>query len=191
MVTMKIIGLAGTNGSGKDTVAQILSEDYGFFVVSATEMLEDELKKRGLAFERENKRKVGNEWREELGLSAIVDKAIEQAESGGSSKLVVGSLRHPAEAQKVKELDGIVVWVDADPHKRYERIQQNNRGRVEDKKTFEQFLQEEQDEMHSTGSAAEIVGAEVKEIADVFIENNLDYPTLKQNVSKSISRYVN
>ena len=60
---MKIIGLAGTNGSGKDTVAQILSDDYGFFVVSATEMLEDELKNRDLPFERENKRKVGNEWR--------------------------------------------------------------------------------------------------------------------------------
>ncbi|HEX5798127.1 MAG TPA: AAA family ATPase, partial [Candidatus Saccharimonadales bacterium] len=108
---MKVIGLAGTNGSGKDTVARILAEDYGFFVVSATEMLEEELKKRNLAFERENKRKVGNEWREQYGLSAIVDKAIEQAKVANTDKLVVGSLRHPAEAEKVKELNGIVVWV--------------------------------------------------------------------------------
>lgn len=188
---MKVIGLAGTNGSGKDTVAQILAEDYGFFVVSATEMLEEELKKRGLAFERENKRKVGNEWREKYGLSAIVDKAIELANAADADKLVIGSLRHPAEAEKVKELKGIVIWVDADPHVRYDRIQKNNRGRVEDNKTFEQFLKEEQDEMHSTGRATEIVGVEVKKIADIFIENNLDYPTLKQNIDKSISRYVN
>jgi dephospho-CoA kinase len=187
---MKIIGLAGTNGSGKDTVAQILADDYGFFVVSATEMLEQELKIRGLAFERENKRKVGNEWREQYGLSAIVDKAIEQAKSKDAEKLVVGSLRHPAEAERVKELNGTVVWVDADPHKRYERIQQNNRGRVEDRKTFEQFLREEQDEMQSQGEATGISGAEVKKLADVFIENDSDQHMLKRNVDNGIHQYL-
>lgn len=187
---MKIIGLAGTNGSGKDTVGQILAEDYGFFVVSATEMLEEELKKRGLVFERENKRKVGNEWREQYGLSAIVDKAIEQAKAAGADKLVIGSLRHPAEAEKVKELNGTVVWVDADPKIRYERIQSNNRGRVEDQKSFEEFIKEEQDEMHSTGKAAQISGAEVKKLADIFIENSLDKDTLKQNVKEKLGFYL-
>lgn len=188
---MKIVGLAGTNGSGKDTVAQILAEDYGYFVVSATEMLEEELKKRGLAFERENKRKVGNEWRKQYGLSAIVDKAIEQAKTNHADKLVIGSLRHLAEAQKVKELNGIVVWVDADPKKRYERIQQNNRGRIEDKKTFEQFLSEEQDEMHGKNGIAGISGAEVRKLADVFIENNYDdIQSLKPPVVKALNKYL-
>lgn len=186
---MKIIGLAGTNGSGKDTVAQILSEDYGFFVVSATEMLEDELKKRDLPFERENKRKVGNEWREQYGLSAIVDRAIEQAESAGANKLAIGSLRHPAEAEKVKELDGIVIWVDADPKVRYDRIQSNNRGRVEDKKTFEQFLQEEQDEMHSSGNEAEISGAGVKKLSDFFVENSGTKQELIEQIKSQLKNF--
>lgn len=186
---MKIVGLAGTNGSGKDTVAQVLAEDYGYFVVSATEMLEIELKRRGLAFERENKRKVGNEWRASYGLSAIVDKAIEQAKANGADKLVIGSLRHPAEAEKVKKLDGIVVWVDADPHVRYDRIQKNNRGRVEDDKTFEEFLQEEQDEMHGAGSAAEISGAEVKKLADVFIQNNGTRDELIEQIESSLKNF--
>ncbi len=184
---MKIVGLAGTNGSGKDTVAQILAEDYGFFVVSATDILEEELKKQGLSFERENKRKVGKQWREQYGLSAIVDKAIEQAKAKGAEKLVVGSLRHPAEAEKVKELSGTVIWVNADPHKRYERIQSNKRGRIEDKKTFEQFLREEQDEMHNQGETAAISGAQVKKLADVFIENNYDdIQSLKPSVNKAL-----
>lgn len=186
---MKIIGLAGTNGSGKDTVGQVLAEDYGYFVVSATEMLEEELKKRGLSFERENKRKVGNEWREQHGLSAIVDKAIEQAKEAGADKLVIGSLRHPAEAERVKELNGTVVWVDADPKIRYERIQSNNRGRVEDNKTFEQFLQEEQDEMHSTGEAAAISGAEVKKLADIFIQNNGTRDELLEQIDSSLKNF--
>ncbi|MEX2014847.1 MAG: AAA family ATPase [Candidatus Saccharimonadales bacterium] len=187
---MMIIGLAGTNGSGKDTVGQILAEDYGFFVVSATAMLEEELKKRNLAFERENKRKVGNEWREQFGLSAIVDKAIEQAKAKGADKLAIGSLRHPAEVQKVKELNGVAIWVDADPHKRYERIQSNKRGRIEDQKTFEEFVKEEQDEMQSQGEAIGISGVEVKKLADIFIENNSDRQTLKQNVANGIHEYL-
>lgn len=184
---MKIVGLAGTNGSGKDTVAQILAEDYGFFVVSATEMLEDELKKRGLVFERENKRKVGNEWRERYGLSAIVDKAIEQAKANDVDKLVVGSLRHPAEAEKVKELNGVVVWVDAEPKVRYDRLQSNNRGRVEDNKTFEQFLQEEQDEMH--GNESELSGSGVKKLSDIFVENNGTRQELVEQIKSQLKNF--
>lgn len=183
---MKIVGLAGTNGSGKDTVGQILAEDYGFFSVSATEMLEEELKKRGLEFERENKRKVGNEWRQQYGLSAIVDKAIEQAEEAGVDKLVVGSLRHPAEAEKVKELNGIIIWVDADPRLRYDRIQKNNRGRVEDNKTFEQFLQEEQDEMH--GGESELSGAAVKELNDYSVENSDTREELTEQINRILKK---
>lgn len=186
---MKIVGLAGTNGSGKDTVGQILAKDYGFFIVSATEMLEDELKNRGLPFERKNKRKVGNEWRERYGLSAIVDRAIEQAESANTDKLAVGSLRHPAEAKKVKESGGIVIWVDADPQVRYDRIQSNNRGRIEDKKTFEQFLQEEQDEMHSSGHAAEISGAGVKKLSDFFVENNGSKQKLIEQIKSQLKNF--
>src|SRR5688572_24984383 len=54
--SLKIIGIAGTNGSGKDTVAAVLAEDYGYFVGSATDMLEDELKKRNLPTDRLQKR---------------------------------------------------------------------------------------------------------------------------------------
>jgi cytidylate kinase len=169
---MKIIGIAGTNGSGKDTVSAMLKERYGYFVASATDMLEAELKKRGLPLEREQKRTVGNEWRRE-NIAAIVDKAVEQATAAGYDKVVVGSLRNPGEADKVHELDGIVVWIDADPHVRYQRITSIDRGRIEDKKTYEQFLSEEQTEMQAIGDGeAGLNMSAVKAKADVFIENN-------------------
>jgi len=86
-------------------------------------------------------------------------------------------LRNPHEADRVHELDGTVVWVDADPAVRYARIQANaaGRGRAgEDNKTFEQFLAEEAAEMHAPAGAdqAALSMAEVKEKADVFIKNN-------------------
>lgn len=169
---MLIIGVAGTNGSGKDTIAKVLSEKYGFYEASATDMLGAELDKRGLPHERENKRTVSAEWRREHGLGVIVDKAVEQAKAAGFDKLVVGSLRNPGEADRVHELDGVMIWVDADPQIRYERIQKNDRGRVEDSKTFEQFLAEEEAEMSHSGDSATLNLSGVRAKSDRFINNN-------------------
>jgi len=36
---LKIIGLAGTNGSGKDTVGHILADKHGYLFVSVVELL--------------------------------------------------------------------------------------------------------------------------------------------------------
>lgn len=189
---MKIIGIAGTNGSGKDTVSVMLKERYSYFVASATEMLEAELKKRGLPLEREQKRTVGNEWRRKYGVSAIVDKAVEQAAAAGKDVLIVGSLRNPGEADKVHELGGIVVWVDADPKVRYQRITSVDRGRVEDNKTFEQFLAEEEAEMESHGDGeAGLNMSAVKAKADVVIENNdSDIEAFKNLAEERLQHYI-
>jgi dephospho-CoA kinase len=169
---MLIIGVAGTNGSGKDTIAKVLSEKHDFYAASATDMLGAELTRRGLPHERENKRTVSAEWRREHGLGVIVDKAVEEAKTAGYTKLVVGSLRNPGEVDKVHELGGEVIWVDSDPRVRYDRIQKNNRGRVEDAKTYEQFLAEEEVEMSQSGDSATLSLSGVKAKSDRFIDND-------------------
>lgn len=171
---MKIIGLSGTNGSGKDTVASMLAERHGFFVGSATEMLGSELKRRALPTEREQKRTLSAEWRRQYGLGAIVDRAVEEAKALGINKIVVGSLRNPGEADRVHELGGVMIWVDADPKVRYNRIQSADRGRIEDKKTYEEFLAEEQAEMQHSGDEATLNMSGVKAKVDMFLENSGD-----------------
>lgn len=169
---MKIIGVSGTNGSGKDTVSRMLSERHGYFVASATDMLNAELARRGWPSDRQHKSTLGDEWRREYGLGVIVDKAVGAAEAAGFDKLVVGSLRNPGEADRVHALGGTVVWVDADPRVRYERIQRGNRGRDEDLRTFEQFLSEEHAEMHQSGDEATLNMSAVRRQADIIINND-------------------
>jgi dephospho-CoA kinase len=168
---MIIYGVGGTNGSGKDTASEVLAQ-YGFYVASATEMLEAELKSRGLPTDRINKRTLSAEWRREHGLAVVVDKAIEAAKSAGADKMIVGSLRHPSEADRVHELGGKVLWIDADAHIRYDRITSNDRGRVEDRKTFEQFLEDEEAEKRQSGDEATLSTEAVKERADIFLNND-------------------
>src|SRR5579859_6550857 len=106
---MKIIGISGTNGSGKDTIGVLLAERHGWLAVSASEdLFIPELKKRGLPLEREQMATLSAEWRRESGAGAVVDKAAEKFNRENKSRrykgLAIGSLRHPGEAARVQEL---------------------------------------------------------------------------------------
>ncbi|MEJ0072721.1 MAG: hypothetical protein WDN27_01360 [Candidatus Saccharibacteria bacterium] len=97
--------------------------------------------------------------------------------------LVVASLRNPGEADRVHELGGKVVWVDADPKLRYERVQNAFRGRDgEDNKTYEQFLAEEEAEMQTTGDAATLDMGAVKAKSDMTILNESDLASLQKAI---------
>ena len=188
LVAMKLVGIAGTNGSGKDTVGQLLADKHGYLFVSVTEMLRDECRARGLPVERENLRMISAEWRREGGLGVLIDKAVAvfQRQDGNYSGVAVASLRNPGENDRVHELGGVVYWVDADPQLRYARIQSANRGRgSEDSKTYKQFLAEEAAEMQQSGDAATLNMTAVKAKCDITILNE-DGPTSLERKIASI-----
>lgn len=188
----RIIGIAGTNGAGKDTVGQLLAQKHGFLFISVTDLLRNELKNRGLPPERQYMRALSAEWRREFGLSVLIDRAVEtfQDSEADYKGLVLASLRNPYEADRVHELQGSVVWVDADPKVRFERLQAAKRdGREgDDDKTFEEFLAEEAIEMQSGGDAATLNMSAVKERSDTVIMNNSPHiEELEQSVEDALN----
>jgi cytidylate kinase len=178
---INIIGIGGTNGSGKDTLGEILADDYGYLFISVSDLLREEAKKRGLPIEREVLRTISAEWRRKYGVGVLVDKAVELFERSAVP------MRNPGEAQHIKDLGGTLVWVDANPKLRYQRIYSRQRS-SEDKKTFEQFLAEEQAEMdHHGGDDATLNMAGVKAKADIFITNDSDdVETFKKTAQKAL-----
>jgi len=177
MGKIQIIGVAGTNGAGKDTVGHILAEHHGYLFVSVTELLRKEAERRNLPVERGVLRTISAEWRRALGLGVLVDKAVAEYETVKDkyAGVVLASLRNPGEADRVHALGGTVIWVDADPRVRYDRIQKARveRGRAgEDDKTFEQFQKEEAEEMNRSGDSATLNMAAVKQRADISISND-------------------
>ena len=187
---MILYGLSGSNGSGKDSFANFLASEHNFLYVSSSELLRDEARKRGLVADREALRTISAEWRRECGLGVLIDKAVAlYNDEGGDvayAGLVTGSLRNPGEADRVHELGGKMIWLDADPRVRYDRIQAVERGRgSEDDKTFEEFLAEQEVEMQHNGDKATISMADVKDRCDIFITNESN--DLKQFYIKVIS----
>lgn len=155
-------------------------------------MLRVEAKRRGQLPEREVLRTISAEWRREHGLGVLIDKAVEHFEATGNEYkgLVIASLRNSGEAIRIHELGGIVVWTDADPKVRYQRIHERQRT-VEDEKTFEQFIAEEAAEMQHSGDAATLDMAGVKSQADIFIRNDKsDIQAFKDQADKALTFYV-
>lgn len=170
---MKLIGISGTNGSGKDTLGEVLAAKHGWLFVSGADFLRDEARKRSLPIEREVLRTISAEWRRTYGLGVLVDKAVELLKKSGGKYggLIVSPMRNPGEAQHIKDLGGVLVWVDANPKIRYDRISKRRRS-SEDNKTLEQFLAEEQAEMQHSGDEATLSLSVVKAKADIFLTNN-------------------
>lgn len=172
----KLIGLSGTNASGKDTLGHLLQDRYEYKFLSLTDMLREEAARRELTVDRRVLHDISAEWRRNQGMDVLIDKAYQQYKdvyANDFAGLVVASLRHPAEADRVHKLGGIVVWVDADPEIRFARLQYSTRGRDgEDDKSFEEFLAEEQYEMQHSGDEATLNMGAVKSKADVNIFNN-------------------
>lgn len=189
---LQIIGLSGTNGAGKDTVGEVLAERHNYLFISVTELLRDEVRRRGLPVEREYLRAVSAEWRREQGLGVLVDRAVEAWKETGTEYqgVVMASLRNPYEADRIHELGGTMIWVDADPKIRYGRITSGSRGRhEEDNKTFEQFLAEEEAEMTPPkgADAAVLNMAAVRDRADTLMENNgSDLEAFKSQIEETL-----
>lgn len=190
---MKIIGLSGTNGAGKDSVGEILSEHDGFLFIPATNMLRDEAKQTGREPNRKTLAEISTGWRHQFGMGAVVDVALQRYEeeiTKHHGKIVIASLRHPGEADRIHELGGMVIWVDADPQIRYKRVISNSHLRdraAEDQKTFEQFIAEEKAEMQHSGDEATLNMSGVKDKADIFLENNGNFDEFKTKVLEKLT----
>lgn len=176
----EIVGIAGTNGAGKDALA-VLRNQYGQCgSITLSDLLRIELRRQGLPLERENMAHLSRRWRTESGNDGIlVVKALEYYETQKIKDSLMGfsvvSLRHPAEVDEIHKVGGVVIWVDADQRLRYDRLQNTTRmDRPEDRKTFEQFQAEEYREMNPPADApiGTLNMTAVKARSDIFIENS-------------------
>lgn len=130
-----IIGITGTNGSGKGELAQYLvSQD--FVHLSVRSFLEQEMHRRGLPSDRDNMRLVANALRQEHGPAYIISELLREAHYA-SRDTVIESIRCPAEAELFQSSGLYLLAVDAPVEVRYARIRA--RGSTADFVSREKF----------------------------------------------------
>ncbi len=174
---MKLIGLSGTNGSGKDTVASLLTDNFNFSYISLSDILREEAKKQNIQPTRQNLSNISSLWRKQFGEDFLVQKALKEYEFqiGVDKKgLAIGSIRNFKEALNIKNNKGFILWIDANVEIRYKRIQRNLmiRNHLDtDRISFKEFLKEEENEMIIHNHNQTLNMLEVKKIADRIIYN--------------------
>src|SRR3989344_2001362 len=177
---LMIIGLTGTNASGKDSVASYL-EQKSFRHYSLSDILRDRLTQEGRESSRENLIAIGNKLRQEHGPSVLAEFTLEKINSTkGYVHFVVSSIRNPAEVSSLRRHKGFVlVAVDAPLEIRYKRLL--SRSRLgEGVSNVDDFRKYEERENSFDPSAQQISSCIA--LADYTAVNDSDFSSLHKKV---------
>jgi dCMP deaminase len=162
-----ILGLTGKNGAGKTEVSNYLV-GRGFEYHSLSDEIRNEVRKRGLEITRDILTETGNELRTRYGVGVLAERVL--ARLGHERNYVVDSIRNPAEVEVLKRRkDFLLLGVDAAQQIRFERSRA--RAREGAPRTFEEFILEEERELHSEDPTKQQLVA-TRKMADIVIAND-------------------
>ncbi|MFT4970193.1 MAG: dephospho-CoA kinase [Chitinophagales bacterium] len=183
-----IIGITGTIGSGKDTLMELLKNEYGFKHYSVRQYLTEKLDEEGIELNRTSMTNLANALREENHPAYIIEQLFNKAKEAGGNA-VIESIRTPGEVEFLKEhADFHLFAVDADPNLRYERVQ--IRKSATDRVDFNTFMAEEQREMSNDEPHMQNIAACVR-LASQRFRNNATIDMFYKRVRKSLEKQLN
>jgi len=166
-----IIGLTGTNASGKSTVAKYLVKK-GFRYYSLSDELRQLLKQRKISTTRENLIEAGIHYRNRFGRGYLAETVIKKIKG---KKTVVDSIRNLGEiAELRKQRNFVLIAVDAPVKVRFGRAKRRMSRR--DQKTFAEFVAKEKKELYGKGSEQQIIACMKK--ANIKIDTRSGYKNL-------------
>jgi dCMP deaminase len=164
-----LIGLTGTNGSGKGEAAARLRA-LGYAYLSLSDVIREELRRDGLVESRDAMIVRGNALRRAFGPDVLARRVLARVQG----PTVIDSVRNPAEVAFLRGGGAFFLLAfDAPPAVRFERV--GLRGRDESAADLEAFLRKEAEERGSDPEAQQldacIALADVRIFNDGTIEN--------------------
>lgn len=176
-----IIGLTGKNCSGKGEVSKLLI-DAGYAYFSLSDILRDELKKKKKDVTRDNLIETGNKLRAKQGAGVLAEMTLLKLTADVHA--IVDSIRNPFEVEVLRRRkDFYLISIESSPQTRYLRMKE--RGRENDPKTYEDFLQYEAKEASSEDPAVQQLD-KTQAMADAIIKNDGTIEELHQEAKEVI-----
>jgi dCMP deaminase len=181
-----IVGVAGPYGAGKSIVVKFLAE-RSFVALSLSDVLREELSRRGESETRELMISIGNELRRAEGADALAKRLIGKLRA--DRNYVIDSIRHPAEVEALRQSNErfLLIWIEADEETRFARLAA--RGRPGDPATKADFKRLEGSELSSENPAAQQLLA-VRAIADEIVRNDGSPERLFDSITTILRRHL-
>lgn len=159
-----IIGLTGTNGSGKGEAASFFVEK-GYAYFSLSDEIREELRRQNQEITRDSMIRMGNMLRRQFSPDILARRVAKKIEG----KAVIDSIRNPKEVTFFRKHGHfILLSIDAPPELRFQRVKK--RGRQESVSDFREFLAKEAEEMGADETSQQLLAC--MEMADHKIVND-------------------
>ena len=142
-----ILGFVGQISSGKDVSKKYLEKKYGAQSCRFSSILRDVLARIGVEINRGNLQKVSTVLRQNFGEDLLALAISKDASEFNSDIVIVDGVRRLTDIAHLTALPNFfLIKIDADPKLRYERMKLRNENVGDNKKTFEDFLKDQEAE---------------------------------------------
>jgi dCMP deaminase len=176
-----IVGITSFFGAGKDTVAEYLVKKKAFEHISLSDMVREEVLRRGQKITRERLQNVANELRIKYGSSVLTMKALKKMLP--EKNYVITSIRTKAEVEVLKEKKTFVlIFIDAPIEVRFSRI--HARRREQDPQTLEDFKRVEGKELRGGEGSQQLI--ECKKMANITLRNDFTIEALYKKLDRLV-----
>jgi len=173
-----LIGLTGRNASGKGEVARYLQKK-SFYYYSLSDVIRDEIRRRGLEPTRDLLITVGNELRQRYGANILAERILAKIED--DKHYVIDSIRNPSEVDAFRAAKHFkLIRIEAPAEVRFRRILK--RHRESDPRTFEEFVELENREAEGDDASQNLVKVELMADHSLINDGTLDqlYPHIDE-----------
>lgn len=178
-----IIGITSKIAGGKGTVAKYIQQKYNTNIYRFSTMLRDVLGRLNLDISRENMQKLSALLRKNFSEDLMAKVIAEDVKKDKNKIIVVEGIRRMADIKYLKKMPNfILVAIEAKPRIRYERVVKRNENKGDSKKTYKQFLKEDNKE-----SEREI--SKVIKNAKIVIDNNGSLENLYKQVDNITQKH--
>jgi dephospho-CoA kinase len=180
---MKVIGVVGDIGSGKDEVLKHLRNRYGVPYISTGDIVRQMAQQEGVVGTRENLEAISRRCFTEIGRGCFVRMAGQEIQKRGWKIAGISGVRSPDDVAVMKEMFGdgfILVRVDIkDPAIRFERVRL--RGERRDPLTLEAFQEQDKNEER------EFQISRAEALADYCLDNSGTLEDLRRQIDDLVA----
>lgn len=185
---MKVVGVAGTIGSGKEIVSEKLLKRFNSYHVNLSDIIKGEIERKKGKLDRKALQDMGDEMRKKYGPHILALLAIEYLPRDKEMSVVTG-IRNPAEAEYLRKKFGQnfkLIAVDAPIEVRFERVLK--RQKPSDPQTFDEFVTLDERDQGKEESEAGLQVKKCVEIADFKIINDGTLEDLEKKIADVIQK---